>query len=112
MKQKSLQKELFSLTWPIFVECVLFMLIGIVDVAMLSHYDNNASGAVGIVNTIINMFNILFSIITSGTSIICVQYIGAGKPKLENQKLIGASLIFNTSIGLFFSILIFFFQIF
>ena len=77
MKQKSLQKELFSLTWPIFVECVLFMLIGIVDVAMLSHYDNNASGAVGIVNTIISMFNILFSIITSGTSIICVQYIGA-----------------------------------
>lgn len=110
MKQKALQKELFSLTWPIFVECVLFMLIGIVDVAMLSHYDNNASGAVGIVNTIINMFNILFSIITSGTSIICVQYIGAGKPKLENQKLIGASLVFNTGIGLLFSALIFFFH--
>lgn len=110
MKQKTLKKELVQITWPIFVESILFMLIGIIDVAMLSHYNNNASGAIGIVNTLINMFNIFFSIITAGTSIICVQYIGAGKDKLENQKLIGASLIFNTLIGILFSILIFFFH--
>lgn len=106
----SLHKELFSITWPIFIECVLFMLIGIVDVAMLSHFHDNASGAVGIVNTIISMFNILFSIITSGTSIICVQYIGAKKDKLEIQKLIGTSLVFNTCIGVLFSALIFLFH--
>ncbi|MBQ3601199.1 MAG: MATE family efflux transporter [Lachnospiraceae bacterium] len=110
MKQKSLRKELIVLTWPIFVECVLFMLIGIIDVTMLSRYSDNATGAVGIVNSLINMFNIFFSIITAGTSIICVQHIGAGKPKLENQKLIGTSLIFNTFIGVIFSILIFFFH--
>ena len=110
MKQTALKKELFQITWPIFVESVLFMLIGIIDVAMLSHYNNNASGAIGIVNTLINMFNIFFSIITAGTSIICVQYIGAGKEKLENQKLIGASLVFNTLIGILFSVLIFFFH--
>lgn len=110
MKQTALKKELFHLTWPIFVESVLFMLIGIIDVAMLSHYNNNASGAIGIVNTLISMFNILFSIITSGTSIICVQYIGAGKEKSENQKLIAASLILNTLVGVIFSILIFFFH--
>lgn len=110
MKQTALKKELFHLTWPIFVESVLFMLIGIIDVAMLSHYNNNASGAIGIVNTLISMFNILFSIITSGTSIICVQYIGAGKEKSENQKLIAASLILNTLIGVIFSILIYFFH--
>lgn len=110
MKQNALKKELFQITWPIFVESVLFMLIGIIDVAMLSHYNNNASGAIGIVNTLISMFNILFSIITAGTSIICVQYIGAAKNKLENQKLIGASLIFNTLAGILFSILIFFFH--
>lgn len=110
MKLKERNKELFQLTWPIFIECVLFMLIGIIDVAMLSHYSNNASGAVGIVNSIINMFNIFFSIITSGTSIICVQYIGAGKSKKENQKLIGSSLILNTLIGVLFSAIIFFFH--
>lgn len=103
MKDKELQKELFHITWPIFVECILFMLIGIIDVAMLSHYNDNAAGAVGLVNTIISMFNIFFSIITSGTSIICVQYIGAKVKKLENQKLIGASLVFNTLIGVVFS---------
>lgn len=110
MKQSILKKELFQITWPIFVENVLFMLIGIIDVAMLSRYNDNASGAIGIVNTLISMFNIFFSIITAGTSIICVQYIGAGKEKSENQKLIGASLIFNTLVGILFSVLIFFFH--
>ena len=103
LQMKELKKELFHITWPIFIECILFMLIGIVDVAMLSHYSDNAAGAVGLVNTIISMFNIFFSIITSGTSIICVQGIGAKVPKLENQKLIGASFVFNTLIGLIFS---------
>lgn len=103
---KSLHKELFHLTWPIFIESVLFMLLGTADILMLGAYSDNAVGAVGIVNQIISMFNIMFGIITSGTTIICVQYIGAKKNKKDIQRLIGGSLVVNIIFGLLISLVI------
>ncbi len=107
---KSLHKELFHLTWPIYVESVLFMLLGTADVLMLGAYSDNAVGSVGIVNQIISMFNIMFGIITSGTTIICVQYIGAKKNKTNIQRLIGGSLFINTIFGFLISIIIILFH--
>lgn len=107
---KSLHKELFHLTWPIFIESVLLMLLGTADVLMLGAYSDNAVGSVGIVNQIINMFNIMFSIITSGTTIICVQYIGAQKNKTDIQRLIGGSLVLNAFFGFLISLIILLFH--
>lgn len=104
-----MKKQLFHITWPIFIESILFMLLGIVDVLMLGNYSDNAVGAVSIVNQIINMFNIMFGIITSGTTIICVQYLGAQKERKEIRKLISASLILNSALGILISIVLFFF---
>lgn len=107
---KSLHKQLFQLTWPIFIESVLFMLLGTADVLMLGAYSDNAVGSVGIVNQIINMFNIMFGIITSGTTIICVQYIGAKKKQTNIQRLIGGSLILNAVFGFIISFIILLFH--
>ena len=38
--------RLWSLAWPIFVETTLFMLLGFVDVFILSKYDDLAASAV------------------------------------------------------------------
>jgi len=98
------KRELFRLTWPIFLEAALFSLIGSIDVIMLSRYCDNAVGAVGIADQFLFFFRVLTTIITSGTGILCAQYIGAGKTQDEKQPLVLGALMVNGCIGLLFSI--------
>lgn len=100
----NISKKLFKITWPIFVELILFMLLGTTDVFMLSKYSDNAVAAVGVVNQIIGMVNLVFEIITAGTTIICSQYIGAKSKKEDIIKLVGTSLLINVLLGLILSI--------
>lgn len=100
---------LFKLTWPILVESFLFMLLGTVDIFMLGKYSDDAVGAVGIVNQVVGISGLVFSIITSGTAIICAQYIGANKTNKEKNKLIGAALQVNTFMGIIMSIIMYVF---
>lgn len=99
-----MKNQLFKITWPIFIELVLFMLLGTIDILMLGNFSDDAVGAVGIVNQIISMFNIMFGIISSGTAIVCAQYIGMKKPKKDMHRLIGSSLILNTLVGIVISL--------
>lgn len=94
---------LFSITWPILVETFLFMLLGTIDIYMLSQYSDNAAGAVGIANQVVGTCGLLFAIITSGTSIICAQYIGVNKPNADKNKLVSAALQINTITGIVMS---------
>ena len=67
------RKQLFQLTWPIFLETVLFSIIGSVDTIMISRYAENTIGAVGVSNQILSLFSVITNIITSGTGILCAQ---------------------------------------
>lgn len=96
--------QLFSLTWPIFLEAVLFSIIGSVDTLMLSGYADNAVGAVGIANQIVSLFQVISNIITTGTGILCAQYIGAGRSTKDKQPLILGALLVNGLLGALFSI--------
>lgn len=98
------RKQLFQLTWPIFMEAVLFSVIGSVDVMMLSGYSDNAVGAVGVVNQILSLFQVISNIITTGTGILCAQYIGAGKTMEQKQPLILGALLVNGILGAAFSV--------
>lgn len=98
------RKQLFSLTWPIFCEAILFSVIGSVDIVMLSRYSDNAVGAVGVVNQILFLFQVISNIITAGTGILCAQYIGAGKGLMEKQPLVLGALLINGLLGLIFSL--------
>lgn len=104
MNTLSNRRQLFHLTWPIFCEAVLFSIIGSVDVMMLSGYHDNAVGAVGVVNQILSLFQVISNIITTGTGILCAQYIGAGRTTAEKQPLILSALIVNGVLGALFSI--------
>jgi len=72
---------LIGLMVPIFLESALMMLMGTVNSVILSRYTETAAGAVGTASTIINFMNSLFSMISSGVSVIIVQNLGAGNRK-------------------------------
>lgn len=98
------RRQLFGLTWPIFLEAVLFSVIGSVDTLMLSGYADNAVGAVGVANQIVSLFQVISNIITAGTGILCAQYIGAGRSTKEKQPLILGALLVNSLLGVLFSV--------
>ena len=71
--------NLLSLTWPIFIENVLFMLLGFIDIFVLSRYNDIAASAVSAANQVISICNLVFSIISGATAILISQSLGAQK---------------------------------
>ena len=72
---------LLGLMLPIYLESALRMLMGTVNSVILSRFTDTAAGAIGMASVIINFMNSLFSMISSGVSVIIVQNLGAGKRK-------------------------------
>ncbi|MDO4461680.1 MAG: MATE family efflux transporter [Bacteroidia bacterium] len=89
-----MRNRLFHLTWPIFVEISLTMLLGIGDIFMLGSYSDYAVGAVGVVNQLMNMVFLLFGVVTTGTSVLCSRYLGMRQHNTVKE-IIGVSLFFN-----------------
>ena len=87
-----------------FLESVLFSVIGSMDIMMLSGFADDAVGGVGAVNQVLSLFQVVSNIITAGTGILCAQYIGAGKTMEQKQPLILGSLLVNTLLGVLFSL--------
>ena len=73
------KKRSLKLAWPIFVEVLLFMLMGNVDVVMLGNYSDNAVAAVGNANQIFNIVGFFLITVTASTGVIAAQLMGAGK---------------------------------
>lgn len=101
------KRLLFMLTWPIFIELVLQMLVGNVDQMMMSRYSENAVAAIGNVNTIMNFVTITFSIVTMAITIMVTQYLGSkNRDKVSEIYSVGifTNLTFSLiiSAGLFF----------
>ena len=99
MRYGNLSRQLTSLAGPIFVEPLLVVMLGGVDAFMLSRYSDNSVAAVGVVNQLMNLVFLLFEVISLGTSILCSQYIGAGRRDKVVQ-VVGISLLFNLISGL------------
>lgn len=74
-----------KLAWPIFIETLLFMVMGNIDTLMLSRFSDNAVAAVGNANQILNTLLIFFSITSSATGIMVAQYLGAHNRKALKQ---------------------------
>ncbi|MFW6386708.1 MAG: MATE family efflux transporter [Bacillota bacterium] len=100
--KKGKDKSLMQLAAPIFVEFLLFMLLGVADIFMLSQFDDRAAGAVGASNQIIGNLNVVFAIISAGTAVLVAQNVGAGDKK-EVERVCSVSLAVNLLIGLIVS---------
>lgn len=99
----TLRNRLTKLVWPIFIETAFMMMLGIGDTFMLGGYSDYAVGAVGVVNQILNMVFLLFSVVTTGTSVLCARYLGA-QDRLSMKSIVSVSIIFNVIFGLAISL--------
>ncbi|MFD1887256.1 MATE family efflux transporter [Paenibacillus wenxiniae] len=96
------QFNLFKLTWPIFLEVFLFMLMGIVDTLMLSDVSDNAVAAVGTSNQVISIAILILEVIGNGAAIVVAQYIGSRK-LLEASRITALAITLNLSVGVLLS---------
>lgn len=106
-KQQEQTKKLtlFALTWPIFIELLLHMLMGNADTFMLSQYSDEAVAAVGVSNQLTTMINIMFNFVAAGTTVVVSRYIGAGKLD-QAHRAAGTSIVMNMVIGLTLSVVL------
>lgn len=101
--------RLRDLAWPIFVENFLAKAIGMVNIYLLSRYNNEAIAAIGVSNQLLFIINILFIFVTLGTAVVVSQNIGAG----NYAHAVSAStiaIILNLVIGITVGVVVFLFH--
>ena len=69
--------SLLAMTWPVFIELLLQMLVGNIDQIMLSRYNATAVAAVGNANQIMTTLILTFNVISLAATIMLSQYLGA-----------------------------------
>lgn len=99
---------MFKLTFPIAMEQIFRILVSSVDTMMLSSYNNSAVAAVGLVSQYVFFLNLIFSVISTGCSIVLAQYIGADKTKKELNNIAQASTMMVFGICIVLMLLVFF----
>lgn len=92
-------RYLLKLTWPIFIELALQMLVGNVDQFMVSHYSQSGVAAIGNANQILNLLILTFSVISVAAVILIAQYLGANNHKRVSE-IYTLSLFVNIVLGL------------
>ncbi|MCP3141033.1 MATE family efflux transporter [Pyxidicoccus xibeiensis] len=90
---------LFRLTWPIFLELLLFMMMGTADTLMLSGVSDDAVSAVGVVNQYVFICILIMEVIGNGAAIVVAQYLGARRTE-EAARIAALSITLNLGLGL------------
>jgi putative MATE family efflux protein len=107
-KQSAKKITLFALTWPIFIEILLHMLMGNADTLMLSQYSDESVAAVGVSNQILSMIIVMFGFVATGTTIVIAQHLGAKQEK-DASEVAMVAISLNIVFGLFLSVTLFVF---
>ena len=102
--------KLFPLAWPIFVETALFMLLGFVDVYIMSRYDDIAASAVNTANQAVSIVTIIFTVISGASAVLISQYLGAEKRE-SASRIAALSIAFNVGAGVIISVFLMFFSV-
>ena len=104
-KKKDLGEKLslFHLTWPIFLEVFLFMLMGLADTFMLSALSDDAVSGVGAANQYIHIAILILEVVGNGAAIVVSQYLGS-KRYIEASKISGLAVTLNLGVGIVLSI--------
>ncbi|MCD7034918.1 MATE family efflux transporter [Metabacillus sp. GX 13764] len=100
---------IFSLTWPIFIELFLYMLMGNTDTLMLSMHSDEAVAAVGVSNQILQLVIVMFGFMAAGSTILITQNLGAKRGQ-DAKDIALISIIFNAILGLVISVILYFFS--
>lgn len=101
---KSASLSVVALSWPIFIEIFLQMLIGNIDQFMMSHYSQEAVAAVANANQIMNIFIMLIIVMSTASTILIAQYLGAKNPEKINEVStvsVAFNFVFSSTAALF-----------
>jgi len=74
-------KRLFTLFWPLIVEQLLVVMIGIVDMLMVSSVGEHAVSGISLVETINFLIITAFNAVATGGSVVASQYLGRREEK-------------------------------
>lgn len=100
----SAKRYLFMITWPIFIEVFLQILMKLTDVFMLSFVSDQAVAAIGVVNQMMTFMFVLFNFTAMGAGVVVSQYVGANdKDGVKNTiaSAITINLLFGLAVSLF-----------
>ena len=70
-----------KLSFPIFIELLLQLLVGNVDQFMVSHISQDSVAAIGNANQLVNIVIIVLNVMSMATTILITRYIGANDRK-------------------------------
>ncbi len=101
------KKSFYKLLWPYVGEIFLAIATAYLTTQMLAWAGDIPAGSVGVANQVINMFYLVFQIISNGAGIVMAQSIGAKTPGLK-QKIATVSIFFAAILGLIGAIVIIF----
>lgn len=81
-------KEILGMAWPSITEQILEMMVGIVSMMFMGSLGNAAVGAVGMVTTLMNFLQTVFSGLSIGTTVVIARVTGEGDPVEARRTLI------------------------
>ena len=79
------KKDIWALVWPLMIEQLLAITLGIADIIMVATLGESAVSGVSLVDSIFIFINQLFAALATGGAVVCSQYIGKGSPELASK---------------------------
>lgn len=102
--EQTLRKRILDLAIPATIENILQTLVGFVDTLLVSKIGLLAVTAVGVANSVLNVYLAIFIAVGVGTSSLIAQHLGAGK--IDSAKMVARQSTFlGIIVGLFFGLL-------
>ncbi|MDG3349597.1 hypothetical protein MKN26_08375 [Streptococcus suis] len=104
MKQESLGKEIIRLALPATVENIFQTLVGFVDTLLIAQLGLVAVTAVGLANTILNVYLAVYMALGVGSTALIARSIGAG----DRESLtfhVRQALVLSVGVGMLFGLL-------
>lgn len=102
MDQSKKEMNLFQLAWPIFVSNILGILLGFIDVYVLSKVNDLAASAISAACQITSICSLVFSVVCGATTILVAQYLGR-KDRGKASKVTALCIVLNVSFGVIVS---------
>ena len=79
------KKDIWALVWPLMIEQLLAITLGIADIIMVATLGESAVSGVSLVDSIFIFINQLFAALATGGAVVCSQYIGKGSPDMASK---------------------------
>ena len=98
-----LRPRLFALTWPLFIELLLGISVGIVGTALAARISDTAGASFALAHHVFGMLFILFRVIGAGVGVVLTQALGAGRRDRADEiarAVLGASTWLGVAVAL------------